>query len=462
MEQIAKKKTMGKDFTKGNVMKLLFVFFLPFLLANLLNSLYNTVDTVIIGQFVGSSGTVAVSLGGKLLNLYTNISIAIAGGGQVLIAQQIGANKKEEMNRTIGTLFTEMFIVSLILAVITLILSKQIIIWLNTPEESADQALAYLRITSFGLPLVFGYNAISSVLRGMGDSKSPLLFIAIAAVINLIGDLVFIVVFNMGAAGTAYATIIGQGCSLIFSVFLLYKKKNQFGFDFKLSSFKIEKDKLSVISKIGFPMALRSCCITITQLVLMSFVNTYGLVEAAAYAIGDKIVHLTNIFDTSTKSAAGSMIAQNIGADKPDRVKKIVNSSFIITMSTTALLIALSLLIPNEIFRLFTKDTDVIALSRQFMNIACIIFLLSGIMSPLDSVVTGTGQALLSLLGGILDGVVFRILFSILFANVLEMGVPGFFLADALARTGPIIIGAIYYYGGFWKKAKKLVKVEDS
>lgn len=452
------KKTMGKDFTEGKILPLLIGFFLPFLLANILTSLYNTIDTAIIGNTVGSTGTIAVSNGGKLLNLYTNISIAIAGGGQILISQQIGAKRRDQLNRTIGTLFSSMFIISVILMAVTLILSKHIVVWLNIDEAAREQALAYLRITSLGLPLVFGYNAVSSVLRGLGDSKSPLLFIAIATVVNFAGDYFFILVLRMEADGTAWATIIGQGISLLFSLILLFIKRKQFGFDFKPKSFLIQKDKLAVISKVGFPTALRSCCISITQLILMSYVNPFGLVPAAAYNIGDKIVHLTNVFDTTTKNAAGSMIAQNIGANKHDRAKKIVNWGFFITLSTSAILIVLGLLIPNQIFSIFTNDPEVIALAPTFMKIACVIFLLSGIMSPLDAVVTGTGNAKLSLIAGILDGVILRIGFSLLFVGALNMGVPGFFLADALARLGPIIIGGIYYYGGYWKKYKKLVK----
>lgn len=451
-------KSMGTDFTEGRIMPLLLTFFLPFLLANLLNSIYNTVDTIIIGQFVGSTGIVAVTMGGKMLNLFTNIGLAFAGGGQVLISQLIGAKRQNELNSAIGTMFTEMLCLSVVFALVTFALSRNILVWLNTPEESFQQALAYLRITCVGLPLIFGYNAVSSVLRGMGDSKSPLLFIAIAAAINLIGDLIFIVCFHMGAAGTAYATVIGQGASLIFSLTLLYRRRERFGFDFRLRSFAVDWQKLGVMLKLGFPVALRSCCITITQLVLMGYVNLYGLTEAAAYSIGDKVVHLANIFHMAVKQAAGTMVGQNIGADRKDRVKLIVRNSAVITLSAAALLSCAALLFPNAIFGLFTSEAEVLAYAKVFMRISCIIFFLSSIMGPYESVITGTGNAFLSLVGGLLDGVVFRICFSFLFAYSLGMGVAGFFLGDALARLGPVLVGGIYYHSGAWKKHKKLIK----
>ena len=454
---MAQTKAMGADFTEGKVMPLLLKFFVPFLLANLLNSLYNTVDTIIIGQFVGSTGIVAVSLGGKMLNLFTNVGLAFAGGGQILVSQLIGAKRRDELNSAIGTMFTEMLALSTVFAIVTFALSRNILTWLNTPEESFPQALAYLRITCVGLPLIFGYNSVSSVLRGMGDSKSPLLFIAIAAAANLIGDIIFIVLFKMGAAGTAYATVIGQGISLAFSLTLLYRKRDEFGFDFKLESFRVDWSKLKVMFRLGYPVALRSCCITITQLVLMGYVNLYGLVEAAAYSIGDKIVHLANIFSMSTKQAAGTMAGQNIGADRHDRVKLIVRDSFVITFSAAVFLSVLSLSFPRAIFGLFDHEEAVLAYAQVFMRISCLIFFLSSFMGPLDCVITGTGNSGLSLLGGILDGVIFRIGFSFLFAYVLNMGVAGFFLGDALARLGPIIVGGVYYFSGAWKKRKKVI-----
>lgn len=457
MAAATEKKTMGTDFTRGEVMPLLFKFFLPFLLANLLNSIYNTVDTIIIGQFVGSSGIVAVTMGGKMLNLFTNIGLAFAGGGQVLISQLVGAGRRDELNATIGTLFSEMFGLSLLFALVTFLFSRRIITWLNTPAEAFESAVVYLRITCAGLPLIFGYNAVSSVLRGMGDSKSPLIFIAIAAFINLVGDLIFIVLFHMGAAGTAIATVLGQGLSLLFSLTVLYRRREHFGFDFRPASFRVDFPKLRVMLRLGYPVAVRACCITITQLVLMSFVNLYGLTEATAYSIGDKIVHLANIFSMAAKQAAGSMVGQNIGADRHDRVKKIVRSAAVISVSTALVLGLISVAAPYAVFGLFTRDAAVLSFAPSFMLIGALIFLLSAVMSPYEAVITGTGNAGLSLLGGLLDGVIFRICFSFLFARACGMGVQGFFLGDALARLGPILVGGIYYYSGAWKRRKKLL-----
>jgi len=450
---------LGTDFTEGKIFPLMLKFMLPFVLANLLNSLYNTVDTIIIGQFAGSVGIVSVNMGGKMLNLFTQIGVTLAGGGQVLISQLYGAKHREEFNTTIGTLFTEMFSISLVLGVSTALLAEPLLHLLNTPQESMDGALAYLRITSLGLPLIFGYNAVSSVLRGMGDSRSPLIFIAIAAVINLIGDIVFIVYFHLGAMGTAIATVLGQGLSLLFSVTVLYRRRERFGFDFKLRSFSVDWHKLGIMLKIGFPMALRVICINFTQMYIISFVNLYGLAESAAYSIGDKLIHLTSIVTGSARQAGGSMVGQNIGAGRPDRVKGIVKSCVCITLSAASVLAACSLLFPTAIFSLFTDDPAVLAYARSFMAIAALIYILGAILSPYESVITGTGNSLLGFLGGILDGVVFRLGFSYLLVFVLGWGIAGFFLSDALARFGPLLVGSIYYHSGAWRRRKRLSEV---
>ncbi len=449
-------RTMGMDFTRGPVMPMLLKFFLPFLIANALNNLYNTVDAVIIGQFLGSYGIVAVSMGGKMLALYTLVGTALAAAGQVLISQHIGAGKNNELNSTIGTLFTELFAFSILFAVINLCFGREILSAINTPAESLEPALDYLIITSIGLPLMFGYNAVSSVLRAMGDSKSPLLFIAIATALNIVLDIVFIVCFGLGVAGTALATVIGQGASLVFSLVLLYRKRDKFGFDFKLSSFKLVWSKLALLLKLGLPLSMRGVFIIVTQMYLLSFINSFGMAASAAYNVSDKIYHVANIFAISVREAGGTMVAQNIGARKYDRVKTIVGCVAKVSFSAAAIMAAISLAFPKTVFSIFTSDPEVIAQAASFMMVCCVIYFLSAAIAPYEGVVSGTGNAKLGFLGVMLDGVVFRIGFGMLFGLVLDMGALGFFLGDALARSGIVLVGAIYYHSGKWTKYKIL------
>ena len=455
---MTEKKSLGLDFTQGPILPLLIRYCIPFLLANILNSLYNTVDTIVIGQFVGGVGIVAVNMGGKTLNMFSMVGSALAGGGQTLIAQLTGAKRKEDINSTIGTLLTSLLILSVATALILILLAGNILRILNTPEESFQGALYYLVITSAGIPLMFGYNAISAVLRGMGDSKSPLLFIGIAAVFNLIGDIIFIVVFHMGAVGTAIATVMGQGISLIFSIVYLIRRKERFGFDFRLRSFRIDLIKLKIILKIGLPMALRGLFITGAQLFMMRFINAYGVAQAAAYSIGDKVYHLSNIFVMAVSQGNAAIIAQNIGADKRERVSMSMRATFGIAMSMAALLAAISLLLPKQVFSLFTSEADVLAFARPIMAVTAFIYFTCALLATYDGVVSGTGASMLSFLGGFLDGVLFRICFGFLFGWGFGLGVVGFFMGEALARFGPVSVGMIYYHSGAWLRKKKLLE----
>lgn len=451
-------KRIGTDFTEGNVTGILLKFVTPFLLASVLNSIYNTVDMIIIGKYVGSVGTVAVAQGGKMLNLFTVVSTGLASGGQVLISQQVGADQRGELNSTIGTLFSVLAIFSVSISVLCILFAGNILDWLNVPEESYQAALSYFLITNVGLPLVFGYNAVCSVLRGMGDSMNPLKFIATAAVINLVLDLVFIIGFHMGAAGTALATIIGQSVAFMVSLVLLYRKREQFGFDFKPKSFRIDKRKMKIILEVGTPTAAQSALINITQLYMISYVNTFGLVQSAAYSIGDRIITLSNVVTQSIKQAGGAVAGQNLGARLPERAKDVVVSSVKITMPVAIVLAALSLMFPMAFFSLFTSDEAVLAYSRSFMEIAAVTYILASFASSYSTITIGSGNAKLGFLSGFLDGVVFRIGMCFFFGFFLDMEVVGFFLGSNLARIAVILVNGIYYYSGAWRRRKLLVE----
>ena len=427
-------KGIGLDLTEGKVPGLILRFFVPFLFANLLNSLYNTVDTIIIGQFIGAAGIISASTAGRIMQLFTYVAVALASGGQTVLSQIIGAKKLEEVNETVGTMLSEMLILAVIFGAASAVLSRNIIAWLNTPSESFEDAVAYLLITSCGLPLIFGYNAISSILRGMGDSKKPLLFIGISTVINAVGDVVLVGICGLGVMGAAIATVGAQGVAFICSVVILYIQKDRFGFDFKLKSFAIKWDKLKLMLKIGLPMALREVMLMSTKLIVTGYINLYDPAEVAAYNICDKFYSLSNIFAFSTKQAAGTMVAQNIGAGKNDRVKLIVRDTLIMNMFACAVLCAAAFIIPKPIFGIFTSDASVLACAPLYMMVECITFFFSGFGGPYDAVVVGTGNAGLGFLSGMIDGVILRLGLGLLLGLGLNMGAIGFFMGDGLAR----------------------------
>lgn len=445
------KAQLGADFTSGNITAHLLKFMLPLLLAGILNSLYNAIDTIVIGQFVGTAGNVAVSTGGKILMVITLFSNSMAGAGQVILSQQLGQGKREEVSATIGTLFTMLFGMALLFGAVFILLSRNVILWLNTPENAFDGALAYMRITSLGMPLLFGYNACCSVLRGMGDSKNPLLFIAIAAVVNLILDLVFVILFDMGAAGTAWATVIAQGSSFLFAVAYLYRRKTEFGFDFRLRSFVPETRMVRLILKLGIPMSATGLFISVTQVFMQGFINACGEIQAAAYNVADKVLTLEGVFSSSVQQAGGTIVAQNIGARKLARVRQLVHSALKVSLPIAVGSSAIVLLFPEAIFRVFINNEEVLAYAGQLMMLASCTFLMTAVNGAFDSVTTGTGFANLKMIAGFLDGVVLRIALGLFFGLHLRMGIVGFFIGHCFARIAPLTFNVAYYVSGKWK-----------
>ena len=307
------------------------------------------------------------------------------------------------------------------------------------------------------MPLLSGYNAVCSVLRGMGDSRRPLLFTAIATLTNLLLDIVMIRVLGWGSAGAAVATVAAQGLSLILAVRVLYKNRDRFGFDFCPGSFKIHSPSAKIMLKIGVPNAAHGLVISLTQLLLVGYVNTFGLAEAAAWSVGDKIISLTNIMSVSVRQAGGAIVAQNIGAKKFDRVGQLVRSAEILTIGFAAVVSVFCLRYPQAWFSMFNTDPAVLAYSGRFMAIASLTFGLSAMSAGFACVTIGSGNSRLMFTAALLDGLVLRLTFSALFGICLGMGVVGLYLANSLARLAPLVCHSIYFFSGSWKKRGRLV-----
>lgn len=454
----AKPKRYGMDLTQGSILRRLILFMLPLLAANIVQQLYNTVDMIVIGHFVGAEGTVGVSVGGQAAQFLTMISMGMAVGGQVYISQLTGAGQKSKINDSIGTLLSFVLLLSVVLMLVGICFTKQIVALMKTPPEAVSEATDYMRITFLGFPFIFGYNAVCAVLRGMGDSRRPLIFICIAAVSNIVFDLILVAGFDMAAAGTAIATVAGQAMSFLFALAFLYRRKESFGFDFKPKSFAIRWEHLKIFLKLALPEIVRSACIQLTLIYVNSLINAYGLVASATNSVGTKITQLANTITSSLNMGCSSMIGQNLAAGKQERAKKVVYTGLCFGLALATINSVLALTIPRQIYSIFTADPEVIELGVVFMKVSIIIFYLSALMGPTQAMVTGSGFAMLGLAVGILDGVIFRLLFSYLFANLMGLEVVGYFLASALARLGPVIICGGYFISGKWRTRKLLVE----
>ena len=309
-----KEKSISKDFTKGNIPKQLFWFSLPFMASNALQVLYSTIDMIIVGKYVGTPGLSAVSQSSLIVNFATMVCLGFSNAGQVLVAQAIGAKKRQELNEIIGTLFSLILCIGLAMSGIILGCKTWILDVMNIPTESYSKAEDYLIICTAGLVFTAGYNMVSAVLRGMGDSKRPFLFIAIASAVNLVLDYLFTGLMGFGVAGAAWATMIGQAVSFLFSLYYLYKHKENFGFNFKAESFRMKAKYVKMILNLGTPMAIQSGCINLSMLFVNSMVNNVGVVASATFGVGVRIDDIINKLSQGIQYAAMPMISQNIAA----------------------------------------------------------------------------------------------------------------------------------------------------
>ncbi len=448
-------KTMIRDLTQGSVVRQLLVFSLPCVLANLLQTLYSLVDMVFVGQFVGSAGLSAVSVGGDLLTMLTMLCMGFATAGQIMISQYVGSGERENISRTIGTMFTLLLSAAVVVAVVCGCLSRTLLNLLNTPEEAWDQALSYSVTCYVGLIFVFGYNMVSAVLRGMGDGNRPLVFVAIAACMNLVLDLVLVAGLRLEAFGAALATVLSQAVSFIVSIIYLYIRRESFGFDFKLRSFAVRKDQAIPLLKLGLPMALQYGAIMISVIFVNALINEYGVVVSAVNGVGSKLRSLSTLVVQSVGTAASTMCGQNLGARKHDRVVKIVHTSMAVNVIYIALLSVVLLVFPTQIFRLFTADADVLSWAPAYMPVLVVTFVGSALMTPYNSVINGLGYAALSMIIGLLDSVVARIFLSLALGSAF--GIMGYWYGNALAGFVTVILAAAYYYSGKWRTRKLLV-----
>jgi len=427
----------------------------PFVLSNLLQTIYNLVDMVVIGQFVGATGLSAVSVGADLLQLMTMFCAGFVTAGQVIISQYVGSGDRESISKTVGNMFTLILSAAVVLSVICCALVEPILGLVNTPAEAWGQAKSYSVTCFVGLVFVFGYNIVSAILRGMGDGNRPLLFIAIASVVNLILDLVFVAGFRLEAFGAALATILAQGISFVVSLIYLYRRREAFGFDFRPGSFRIQKEQALKLCKMGFPLAIQYGAIMLSVIFVNAYINAYGVAVSATNGVGNKLRNLANIVLMSISTAAATMCGQNLGARKHDRVRRIVRTSLTINIGYTMLLAVVLLAFPEQIFRLFTSDEEVLSWAARYMPVAIVSFAASALMMPFNAVINGLGYASLSLVIGLLDSVVARIALALALGG--RFGVLGYWYGNALAGFVTVILAMAYYFSGRWKTRKLLV-----
>lgn len=357
---------MEKNLTTGSVFKMLLSFSLPFLLSYFLQTLYGMADLFIIGQFAGVESTTAVSVGSQVMHMLTVMIVGLAMGSTVVIGKAVGAKKKEAAAGAIGNTITLFMGVSIVITIILLLLVKTIVAVMSTPEEAVKGTVEYLTICFIGIPFITAYNIIGSVFRGMGDSKSPMCFIAIACAANIVLDYIFIGVMKMGTAGAALGTTLSQTISVIISLGIIVRR--QTGIALRKHDFCPRRNMMGSLLKIGVPVALQDGFIQISFIIITVIANHRGINDAAAVGIVEKIIGFLFLVPSSMLSAVSALSAQNIGAGRHDRVRKTLRYAVVLSVSFGALSVITMQLTAETFINLFSEDAEVIRLGSQYMR----------------------------------------------------------------------------------------------
>ena len=361
-----RKEKMEKDLTTGSVLKNIVFFSLPYLLSYFLQTLYGMADLFIIGQFNGVDRITAVSVGSQVMHMLTVMIVGLAMGATVTIGKAIGGKKLEQASITVGNTITLFMGVSIVMTILLLLLVKPIVAVMSTPAEAVSETVIYLTICFIGIPFITAYNIISSIFRGLGDSKSPMYFIAIACVANIILDYLFIGGLHLGAAGAALGTTLSQTVSVIVALCVVLRRKT--GITLKRQYFKPQMETMGQILRIGIPIALQDGFIQIAFIVITVIANRRGLNDAAAVGIVEKFISIVFLVPSTMLSTVSALSAQNIGAGKHERASATLRYAIMIAVGFGIVVAVITQFTGKDIVGIFTNDESVIVLGDQYLR----------------------------------------------------------------------------------------------
>lgn len=356
----------NQSLTQGNIVKNVILFSIPFLLANLIQALYGAVDLMVIGWYCPPESVAAVSTGTQVTQIITSMISDLTLGGTVLVGKYAGMNRPDDIKDTIATNLTIFGIAGILLTFLLLTFVSPVLTALKTPAASFSQAKEYVSVCACGVLFICGYNAISAILRGYGDSKSPLLFVAISGCLNLAGDIVLVKYLDMGVSGTALATIASQGISMFLAMF--YLNRRNFIFQFRLSNFKISKPKALELAYVGIPISLQECMVRLSFLYLTSVTNRLGVSAAAAVGIASKYDVFAMLPATSAASALTAVVAQNYGAGKYKRMNQALAVAIFFALPFSAAFFLWAQINPASMIGIFSNDPAIIAAGIPFFK----------------------------------------------------------------------------------------------
>jgi putative MATE family efflux protein len=436
-----------KDLTTGKERGLILRFALPMLLGNVFHQLYNVIDSVVVGNFIGKEALAAVGASFPVIFVFFALVLGITSGSTVVIAQYFGAGENEKVKRTIDTLFIFLFFASIIVGLLGFIFSRQIFMLLQLPEEVLPMAQSYLRIFFAGVIAFFGFMGTSASLRGLGDSKTPLYFLIISTVFNIALDLLFVIVFEWGIEGVAFASVIAQGGAFLTAV--IYLNKTHGIIQFSLIKLKFDRKIFRQSMRIGLPTGIQQTVVAMGMMALVGIVNTFGTNVIAAYSVAARVNSLATLPAMNFASALATFVGQNLGAKKEARVKKGFVETIKMSSVVSIVVTAVVLLFGNFIMSLFTEDAKVIEIGVQYLTIVGSFYVIFSLMFATSGVLRGAGATLIPMITTILSLWAIRIPGAYLLSE--KIGATGIWWSIPLGWLMGLVMAYVYYLTGKWK-----------
>ncbi len=452
-----------KDLTTGKEGKLIFQFALPMLIGNVFQQLYNIIDSVIVGNFIGKEALSAVGASFPIFFALISLVIGFAMGSTILISQFFGAKKIDQVKQTIDTLYIVAFITSIFITIFGIIFSKQLFLLIDLPEAIIPQAKLYFNVLMLGNISVFGFNATTAILRGLGDSKTPLYFLIISTVINIVLDILFVVVFKWGIAGTAIATVIAYTVAFISAI--IYLNKTHKLINISVLKLQFSKSIFAKSIKIGLPSGFQSLFVALGMIVLFSIVNKFGTDVIAAYSAAMRIDTFAIMPAMNFSIALTAFVGQNIGAKKYDRVKKGLIATIIMTSIISIVFSIIIVIFSHSLMNIFTPDANVIAIGVEYFFIVSFFYIAFSILFSVNSVFRGAGDTLFPMFITLFALWAVRVPLAYVFATHLEINtilnweiIPidrkGIWWSIPFGWLSGMVLSIIYYFMGRWKKYK--------
>ena len=441
-----------QNLTEGSIFKNLILFALPFVIANFLQALYGACDLIIIGHFTKESAAISsVAIGAQVMFMVMSFIIGLTTGTTVLIGHAYGANRHDEIQKTVGTVFLFFISLSFIVFFLMFFFAPNLISLMQTPKAAYQGAVDYVAICSFGIVLIFIFNALASVLRGVGNSHAPMLFISLGCFINIILDLFFIGYLNLGVKGAAYATIIAQ--FICASTMVLYVRMNKFTFEFRFRKIKFYFDKIRDVIKLGLPLSFQDAMVQMSFIILLSLANSMGVDASAGYGTANRLNGFTMLPAFSFAMALTPIVAQNIGAKKRLRAKYTLYTAIGCTVIFGLMCFIWQQINPESAIRIFTSDKNVITQGASYLKSFSFDLVIVPFAFCLNAFFNGCGHTAFSMANNLVATLLVRVPLAFLITGIFGKSLFNLGVAAPIASFCSVIIALIYLKSGRWRKS---------